>query len=126
MRLDPARIDETRAPEVDPEVTNGSTGGNGKYGVAQLSPSLLYPPAGLTLKQSTCGELFGYGYLALPLTKPKSTTAGVAIPTGNHNWTLFLNTGNFKGPLAFFTPYFWSQVAVAQPQWSGAFNCPSR
>lgn len=99
---------------------NGSTGGNGKYGVAQLSPSLLFPPAGLTLKQSTCGELFGYGYLALPLTKPKSTTAGVAIPTGNHNWTLFLNTGNFKGPLAFFTPYFWSQVAVAQPQWSGA------
>ena len=99
---------------------SGSTNGNGAYGVAQLSPSLLFPPSGLTLKQGTCGELFGYGYLALPLTKPKTTTAGTAIPTGNHNWTLFLNTTNFKGPLAFFTPYFWSQVAVAQTQWSGA------
>jgi autotransporter-associated beta strand protein len=98
---------------------NGSSNGNGKYGVAQLSPALLFPPAGLTLKQGTCGELFGYGYLALPLTKPKSTTAGMAIPTGNHCWTLFLNTGTFKGPLAFFTPYFWSQVAVAQPQYAG-------
>lgn len=98
---------------------NGSANGNGKYGVAQLSPSLLFPPAGLTLKQGTCGELFGYGYLALPLTKPKTTTAGMAVPTGNHCWTLFLNTGTFKGPLAFFTPYFWSQVAVAQPQYAG-------
>ncbi|MCX6877798.1 MAG: hypothetical protein NTW21_28900 [Verrucomicrobia bacterium] len=34
----------------------GSTNGNGKYGVAQLSSSLLFPPAGPTLKQSTCGE----------------------------------------------------------------------
>jgi hypothetical protein len=35
----------------------------GKYGVAQLSPWVLWPPDGLNLKQGTCGELFGYGYL---------------------------------------------------------------
>jgi hypothetical protein len=29
----------------------------GKYGVAQLSPWLLWPPDGLNLKQGTCGEL---------------------------------------------------------------------
>ena len=40
----------------------------GKYGIAQLSPWLLWPPDGLNLKQGTCGELFGYGYLPLPLT----------------------------------------------------------
>ncbi len=100
-----------------------STGGtsSGKYGVAQLSPWLLFPPDGLNLKQGTNGELFGYGYLPLPLTKPKATTEGAAVPTGNHSWTLFLNTGNFKGPVAFFTPYFWSRASVARKDLSGKF-----
>jgi hypothetical protein len=40
----------------------------GQYGVAQLSPWLLMPLDGLNLKQGTSGELFGYGYLPLPLT----------------------------------------------------------
>lgn len=91
----------------------------GKYGVAQLSPWLLWPPDGLNLKQGTCGELFGYGYLPLPLTPAKSMTVGKNIPTGDQSWTLFLNTRNFKGPVAFFTPYFWSAGAVAEPRFSG-------
>jgi hypothetical protein len=93
----------------------------GGYGVAQLSPWLLFPLAGLSLQQGTCGELFGYGYLPLPLTDAKSTTAGKNVPTGNQCWTLFLNTGNFKGPLAFFTPYFWSRASVDDPSLSGMF-----
>jgi hypothetical protein len=93
----------------------------GKYGVAQLSPWVLWPPDGLNLKQGTCGELFGYGYLPLPLTRAKSTTAGKNVPTGNNCWTLFLNTGNFKGPVAFFTPYFWSRVTVDDPNLAGLF-----
>jgi hypothetical protein len=93
----------------------------GKYGVAQLSPWVLWPPDGLNLKQGTCGELFGYGYLPLPLTKAKSTTAGKNVPTGNHCWTLFLNTGNFKGPVTFFTPYFWSRASVDDPRLAGMF-----
>ncbi|MSU66305.1 MAG: hypothetical protein EXS38_09440 [Opitutus sp.] len=92
---------------------------NGKYGVAQLSPWLLWPPDGLNLRQGTCGELFGYGYLPLPLTPAKSTTAGKEIPTGDQSWTLFLNTGNFKGPVAFFTPFFWSHGAIVEPRFSG-------
>jgi hypothetical protein len=64
----------------------------GKYGIAQLSPWLLWPPDGLNLKQGTCGQLFGYGYLALPLTAPRATTAGKNVPTGGNSWTLFLNT----------------------------------
>lgn len=91
----------------------------GKYGIAQLSPWLLWPPDGLNLKQGTCGELFGYGYLPLPLTPAKTNTAGTNIPTGDQSWTLFLNTGNFKGPVAFFTPYFWSGSVVAEPQFKG-------
>ena len=93
----------------------------GHYAVAQLSPWVLWPPDGLNLKQGTCGELFGYGYLPLPLTAPKTTTAGKNVPTGNHCWTLFLNTGNFKGPVAFFTPYFWSRPSVEDPRLSGLF-----
>ena len=91
----------------------------GKYGIAQLSPWLLWPPDGLNLKQGTCGEMFGYGYLPLPLTPAKTTTAGKDIPTGDQSWTLFLNTGNFKGPVAFFTPYFWSAGAVAETNFTG-------
>jgi len=91
----------------------------GQYGVAQLSPWLLFPLDGLNLKQGTSGELFGYGYLPLPLTNPKATTAGKKVPTGNQCWTLFLNTANFKGPVAFFTPFFWSQATIENPEWAG-------
>jgi hypothetical protein len=100
----------------------------GNYGVAQLSPWLLWPMDGLNLKQGTCGELFGYGYLPLPLTTAKSTTARKNVPTGDNCWTLFLNTRNFKGPVAFFTPYFWSRAAVDDPRLGGMFldTCPSQ
>jgi hypothetical protein len=93
----------------------------GHYAVPQLSPWVLWPPDGLNLKQGTCGELFGYGYLPLPLTTPKKTTAGKDVPTGNHCWTLFLNTGNFKGPVTFFLPYFWSRPSVENPSLAGLF-----
>ncbi len=92
---------------------------NGKYAIAQLSPCVLWPPDGLNLKQGTRGEWFGYGYLPLPLTRTKSTTAGKEIPTGNQCWTLFLNTGNFKGPVTFFTPYFWSRNAAVDSRFAG-------
>jgi hypothetical protein len=91
----------------------------GQYGIAQLSPWLLFPLDGLNLKQGTSGELFGYGYLPLPLTNSKPTTEGASVPTGNHCWTLFLSTGNFKGPVAFFTPHFWSHATVQHPEWAG-------
>lgn len=111
------------------EWANGPGAGKGRawnnptglYGVAQLSPWVLWPPDGLNLKQGTRGELFGYGYLPLPLTEPKAKTAGKDVPTGNQSWTLFLNTANFKGPVAFFTPYFWSKASAENPKLAGQF-----
>lgn len=111
------------------EWANGPGAGKGRdwdnptglYGVAQLSPWVLWPPDGLNLKQGTLGELFGYGYLPLPLADAKPKTAGADVPTGNQCWTLFLNTANFKGPVAFFTPYFWSKASVADPSRAGQF-----
>lgn len=93
----------------------------GHYAIAQLSPWVLWPPDGLNLKQGTSGELFGYGYLPLPLTALKKTTAGKDVPTGSQCWTLFLNTGNFKGPVTFFLPYFWSKPTVENPKLAGLF-----
>lgn len=93
----------------------------GHYAIAQLSPWVLWPPDGLNLKQGTSGELFGYGYLPLPLTAPKPTTAGQDIPTGNQCWTLFLNAGNFKGPVTFFLPEFWSRPTIERRDLAGMF-----
>jgi hypothetical protein len=93
----------------------------GNYAIAQLSPWVLWPPDGLNLKQGTSGELFGYGYLPLPLTEAKKTTAGKNVPTGNQSWTLFLNTGNFKGPVTFFVPEFWSRPTLDRPDLVGRF-----
>ncbi len=108
------------------EIANGPAHGwgtwekpRGLYGVAQLSPWLLFPIDGLNLRQGVSGELFGYGYMPLPLTEAKATTAGKPIRTGNHSWTHFLNSENFKGPVAFFTPYFWSSGSVRDPRLDG-------
>jgi len=91
----------------------------GKYAVAQLSPWVLWPPDGLNLAQGTCGELFGYGYVPLPLVEASSTTGGTPTPTGDQCWTLFLNTVNFKGPLCFFVPSFWSMSALERSDLAG-------
>ena len=111
------------------EWANGPGAGKGRdwknptglYGIAQLSPWVLWPPDGLNLKQGTNGELFGYGYLPLPLTEKKEMTAGKPVPTGNQAWTLFINSANFKGPVAFFTPYFWSKASVQDESKAGMF-----
>ena len=107
------------------DIANGPAHGRGSwekpqglYGVAQLSPWLLFPIDGLNVKQGTHGGLFGYGYLPLPLAQAKTTTLS-KVPMGDNCWTLFLNTGNFKGPVCFFTPYFWAHSADVNPAYAG-------
>jgi len=91
----------------------------GQMGIAQLSSRILVPPDGFTFKAGTIGSLLGYAWMALPLTKAKSITAGHPAPTGNQSWTLFLNTANFKGPVAFYTPATWSRISRDYPPASG-------
>lgn len=83
-----------------------------QMGIAQLSSRILVPPDGLTFREGTNGELLGYAWMALPLTKPKTSTAGLPIPTGNQCWTLFVNTKNAKGPIAFYAPATWSRISL--------------
>lgn len=93
----------------------------GRYGVAQLSPWIVFPLDGLNFKQDEFGKVYGYGYHPLPLTSRKTRTAGRDVPTGNHSWTLFVNTKTFKGPIAFFTPYFWSRHTLDYPNLHGKY-----
>lgn len=128
----------THFPQLEPKFEMGGVGPNfseissgpdagagswknpkGKYGVAQLSPWLLYPPDQINLKKGQHGEFFGYGYLNLPLLSAKQRTDGKNVPTGGNCWTLFINATNFKGPVAFFLPYFWSHFGLTQPNLVG-------
>ena len=93
----------------------------GKYGVAQLSPHVVFPLDGLNYRQGTFGQCIGYGYLPLPLTPAKNKTSGMDVPTGNQSWTLFMNTKTFKGPIAFFTPHFWARHTIDYPQIHGKY-----
>ncbi len=86
-----------------------------QMGIAQLSSRILVPPDGFTFRAGTNGDLLGYAWMALPLTEQKATTAGLPIPTGNQCWTLFLNTRNVKGPVAFYTPATWSRISRQHP-----------
>jgi hypothetical protein len=86
-----------------------------QMGIAQLSPNLLVPPDGLTFANGTCGELFGYAWMVLPLIEAKAKTAGLDVPTGAQSWTLFVNSKNFKGPVAFYTPTTWSRISLQHP-----------
>ena len=86
-----------------------------QMGIAQLSSRLLVPPDGLTFQDGTIGEMFGYAWMALPLTKAKQTTAGLPVSTGDQSWTMFINSKNFKGPVAFYTPVTWSRISRRHP-----------
>jgi hypothetical protein len=81
-----------------------------RLGIAQLSNRLLLPPDALPFAGDPAGRFFGYSYMALPFTDPVPTVDGKA-PTGDHAWTCFLATANFKGPIAYYIPETWSKIA---------------
>ena len=87
----------------------------GQMGIAQLSPRLLVPPDGLTFQEGTCGELFGYAWMVLPLIEPKPAAGPGGVPTGGQCWTLFINSRDVKGPVAFYTPVTWSRISRRHP-----------
>lgn len=93
----------------------------GKYGVAQLSPYVLWAPDGLNLAEGTNGELFGYGYHPLPIIDAQTTSLGQPVVTGDNSWTLFLETANFSGPVSFFIPNFFTKPAIGDPSLEGLF-----
>ncbi len=80
-------------------------------GVAQLSNRILVPPDGMTFQGNPNGELLGITYLSLPLTAAYTDK----YPVGEKCWTLFLNSLNFKGPLAYYLPETWAKISKDYP-----------
>ncbi len=85
-------------------------------GVAQLSNRLLIPPDALTFEGNPNGEFMGYSYMALPFTDAYHNSK---VPVGNQSWTCFINTKNFKGPIAFYLPETWAKFSAIYPQVAG-------
>ena len=80
-----------------------------RLGIAQLSNRLLIPPDALPFQGEPQGQFFGYTYMALPFTAPVPSLEGKA-PVGDHAWTCFLSTSNYKGPIAYYVPETWSKI----------------
>lgn len=76
-------------------------------GVAQLSNRILVPPDGLTFEGNPVGQFMGYAWMALPFMDAKEGPP----PTGDQAWTLFINSLNFKGPVAYYIPETWSKIS---------------
>ena len=98
--------DELMSPGFD---FRGTALNNAALGFAQLSNQLLLAPDGLTFNlNNQASALLGYGYMALPLIPANGLNGSQSV--GNQSWTLFLNTANFKGPVAFYTPKLYTQI----------------
>ena len=81
---------------------------DGEYmGIVQLSNRVLVPPDGVTFDKDTCGQMFGYAWMALPLIRAHK----YPVATGDQCWTSFFNATNFRGPVAFYLPSAWSKMS---------------
>lgn len=78
-----------------------------ELGIAQLSNRIVIPADGITFQGSLDNSFLGYTHMVLPLSEPRTEPQ----PTGNQNWTLFLNAANFKGPVAYYIPEMWSTLS---------------
>ncbi len=78
-----------------------------KMGIAQLSNRIIVPPDGVTFVGNPDGQFLGYSWMALPLLDAIEGPP----PTGDQSWTLFLNTMNFKGPVAYYIAETWSKIS---------------
>lgn len=85
-------------------------------GVAQLSNRLLIPPDALPFEGNPNGEFMGYAYMALPFTDAYHNSK---VTVGNQSWTCFINTENFKGPIAYYLPETWSKFSEIYPELEG-------
>jgi len=77
-----------------------------------ISNQILNPPDGMTLDPISNGGQLGQAWFALPFP---TTGSQSEIPSGTNAWTLFLNSENFKGPMAYIAPQFWADDARAYP-----------
>lgn len=73
-------------------------------GLIQISNQILMPPDGMTFAEDNSAPQLGVTWHALNLPRFDRAFGSKA---GDNSWTLFMNTSNFKGPVAFVAPQFW-------------------
>ena len=83
-----------------------------RLGIAQLSNRIIIPPDAMTFEGNPNGKFMGYSYMALPITEAYEKDGH---PTGDQSWTCFINTENFKGPIAYYLPETWSKISKDYP-----------
>ncbi len=81
-------------------------------GLIQISNQMLMPPDGMTLTADDTGPQLGVTWHSLNLPRFDRAFGSEA---GDNSWTLFMNSTNFKGPLAFVAPQFWVDGSVNTP-----------
>ena len=81
-------------------------------GIIQISNQILMPPDGMTLVTDDTAPQLGVTWHALDL--PRFDRA-FGSESGDNSWTLFMNSTNFKGPLAFVAPQFWVDGSRSTP-----------
>ena len=81
-------------------------------GLIQISNQMLMPPDGMTLTADDAGPQLGVTWHSLNLPRFDRAFGSEA---GDNSWTLFMNSTNFKGPLAFVAPQFWVDGSVKTP-----------
>ena len=85
-------------------------------GVIQLSNQIVMPPDGMTLQPDDSGPQLGTTWLNLSLSAFDHRYNNMSGP---NNWTLFLNSANFKGPVMFIAPQFWADGSIKNPAQKG-------
>jgi len=87
--------------------------GMDQFGLVQLSNRMLIAPDGQTFPLTTYNQVLGVAWIALPF--PEVAGESAASPTGSNAWTLFMNSQNFKGPLAYYVPQYFSAQSQRIP-----------
>jgi hypothetical protein len=81
-------------------------------GIIQISNQIVMPPDGMTFVADNTGPQLGVTWHSLKLPRFDRAFGSEA---GDNSWTLFMNSKNFKGPIAFVAPQFWVDGSKSNP-----------
>ena len=81
-------------------------------GIIQISNQIVMPPDGMTFDADNTGPQLGVTWHSLKLPRFDRAFGSKA---GDNSWTLFMNSKNFKGPIAFVAPQFWVDGSKSNP-----------
>jgi len=79
-------------------------------GLIQISNQILMPPDGMTFAEDNSAPQLGITWHSLNLPRFDHAFGSKA---GDNSWTLFMNSSNFKGPVAFVAPQFWIDGSIS-------------